>query len=183
MLFRRDEPAQRDGIVNVGHSFSGTAFLLAELEKGRDGGEALGEGLLLLDPMVSSSTFRFSRVGALSLTSPHSLLRSSILDRNMLRRTSRLPKSQAPSLWDPSDAQTFGLRCEFAVAHLSSTSLTFFSPSSSEKFRRQTSSPSISLLPAVRSYPTRLLPSPWFLPDQPLRPFGRTRHSHLSPLG
>jgi len=51
-LERRDAPSQRDGIVTVGHSFSGNAFLLAELEKGRDGGKALAEGVILFDPMV-----------------------------------------------------------------------------------------------------------------------------------
>lgn len=53
VLERRDEAARREGIVSVGHSFSGTSFLLAELEHGRKGGESLGEGLMVVDPMVT----------------------------------------------------------------------------------------------------------------------------------
>ncbi|KAL7416403.1 hypothetical protein BDY24DRAFT_233333 [Mrakia frigida] len=78
MLFRRDEPAQRDGIVNVGHSFSGTAFLLAELEKGRDGGEALGEGLLLLDPMILDPRSEYAQKNVSTPQKPSTVVMGSV---------------------------------------------------------------------------------------------------------
>ncbi|CED83600.1 hypothetical protein [Phaffia rhodozyma] len=52
VLPRRNQPARRQGVFGVGHSFSGSSFLTAELEAGGKEGKGIWDGLFLVDAMI-----------------------------------------------------------------------------------------------------------------------------------
>lgn len=51
VLERQSERSRRSNLVGVGHSFSGNAWLLAELDAATKG-HSIWDGLILVDPMV-----------------------------------------------------------------------------------------------------------------------------------